>query len=68
MEPLLSILDGINMKEFLTTLITTLNDIEVKGKKNMDALLGCIVAAEHELAKIEAEETTGEIEESDNGE
>lgn len=56
------------MKEFLITLISTLNGIEVKGKKNMDSLLGCIMAAEHELAKIEAEETTGEIEESDDGE
>lgn len=48
------------MKEFLTTLIATLNDIEVKGKTNLDSLLGCIIAAEHELAKIQAEELTGE--------
>ena len=48
------------MKEFLKTLISTLNGIEVKGKDNMDSLLGCILAAEHELSKIEAEESTGE--------
>lgn len=56
------------MNEFLTTLITTLNGIEVKGKANMDALLGCILAAEHELAKLRAEESTGEAEVIDDGE
>ena len=48
------------MEEFLTTLISTLNDIEVKGKSNMDSLLGCILACEHELSKIQAENATGE--------
>ena len=48
------------MEEFLNTLIATLGDIEVKGKANLDALLGCILAAEHELAKIKAENATGE--------
>lgn len=48
------------MEEFLTTLISTLNDIEVKGKSNMDSLLGCILACEHELLKIRAENSTGE--------
>ena len=48
------------MDEFLRTLISTLSDIEVKGKSNMDKLLGCILAAEHELSKIEAEESIGE--------
>ena len=59
---------NITMNEFLTTLITTLNGIEVKGKANMDALLGCILAAEHELAKLRAEESTGEAEVIDDGE
>lgn len=54
--------------EFLQTLIATLNDIEVKGKQNMDRLLGCILACEHELAKIQAEESTGETEVVDNAE
>ena len=48
------------MRDFLETLIATLNGIEIKGKDNMDALLGCIVAAERELAKLNAEESTGE--------
>lgn len=48
------------MKEFLETLIATLNSIEVKGKDNLDAVLGCIMAAEHQLAKIQAEISTGE--------
>ena len=48
------------MEEFLITLISTLNDIEVKGTSNMDSLLGCIPACEHELAKIQAENATGE--------
>ena len=51
------------MEEFLTTLIATLNTIEVKGKDNMDKLLGCIFTAEHQLAKIRAEESTGEVSE-----
>lgn len=48
------------MKEFLLTLINTLNSVEVKGKSNLDAILACIVAAERELAKIDAEESVGE--------
>ena len=48
------------MEDFFESLISTLNDIEVKGKANLDALLGCILAAEHELAKIQAENATGE--------
>ena len=48
------------MEQFLTTLLATLNDIEVKGKANLDSLLGCILACEHELAKIHAEEQAGE--------
>ena len=48
------------MEEFLMKLIITLNDIEVKGKENLDSLLGCILACEHELAKIRAENSTGE--------
>ena len=44
------------MKEFLERLAMSLNSIEVKGKDNLDTLLGCIMAIEHELAKINAEE------------
>lgn len=48
------------MKEFLYTLLRSLDAIEVKGKSNMDILLGCMNAVEHEIAKIEAEESAGE--------
>lgn len=51
------------MEEFLTTLIATLNTIEVKGKDNMDKLLGCIMVCEHHLANIRAKESTGEVSE-----
>lgn len=44
------------MKEFLANLLKSLDRIEVKGKDNMDIMLGCIVAIENVIAKIEAEE------------
>lgn len=34
------------MKKLVNALIVSLNEIEVKGKKNMDTLLGCIQALE----------------------
>lgn len=37
---------GIDMEEFLKTLLSSLNSIEVKGKDNIDILLGCILAVE----------------------
>ena len=55
------------MKEFLTSLLVTLNRIEVKGKDNIGSLLGCIFAVENELAKINAEESTGETEVTADG-
>ena len=47
---------------FLQRLIFSLNLIEVKGRDNMDALLGCIVECEKELQRIREEkvETNGE--------
>ena len=48
------------MEEFLLKLLNTLNNIEVKGKDNLNRLLICIFEAEHELAKIQAENVTGE--------
>lgn len=47
------------MIDFLKTLLRSLGSIEVKGRENMDLLLGCIIAVERMIAKIEAEETTG---------
>lgn len=34
--------------------ISTLNDVEVKGKKNLDKLLGCINALESVVQVMEA--------------
>lgn len=50
------------MEEFLQRLIYSLNLIEVKGRDNMDALLGCIVECEKALQRIREEkvETNGE--------
>lgn len=42
-------------EEFLQRLIYSLNLIEVKGRDNMDALLGCIVECEKELRRIREE-------------
>lgn len=53
------------MEEFLRTLIATLNTVEVKGKDNMDKLLGCIFMAEHQLAKIRTEESTEVVSEGE---
>lgn len=47
------------MVRTLKTLISTLNSVEVKGKDNMDMLLGCILTLEHmvqELSKTKSEE------------
>ena len=43
------------MKEFLNTLLKSLNMIEVKGKGNIDILLGCIMATEQMIAKLSEE-------------
>lgn len=46
------------MKEFLTALLQSLNQIEVKGKDNMDVLLGCIFAIEKKISEIDAGDKT----------
>ena len=43
-----------DMEEFLNALIKSLCMIEVKGKDNMNILLGCILAAEEMKAKLAA--------------
>lgn len=48
------------MEEFLKTLIYTLNNIEVKGKENLDRLLATIMAAERKLEELSEEEDNGE--------
>jgi hypothetical protein len=41
------------MKEFLERLLQSLNEIEVKGKANIDILLGCMMAIERAIAQTE---------------
>lgn len=53
------------MKEFLDQLLSSLNQIEVKGKSNMDILLGCIMAVEKAIGQINA--SAKDKEEEDNG-
>ena len=48
------------MKDFLTSLLKTLNCIEVKGKDNVNYLLGCILAVENAIKQIEEESSKGE--------
>ena len=51
------------METFLKTLLESLNRIEVKGKENIDILLGCIIAIENALEQLnnpqKEEETDG---------
>ena len=51
----------LNMTEFLRALSRTLNNIEVKGKDNLDMLLGSIMAIEDMIAKIEKSENKQEV-------
>lgn len=44
------------MKNFLITLLNSLETIEVKGKSNLDTLLGCMMAIEREIARLEETE------------
>lgn len=43
------------MEQFLKSLLISLNSIEVKGRENMDYLLGAIIAIESMLNQIEAQ-------------
>lgn len=51
------------MKEFLETLIRSLNGIEVKGRDNLELLLGSIMAAEQKLFELNTEESEESAEE-----
>ena len=44
------------MKEFLERLLQSLNEIEVKGKTNIDILLGCMMAVEQAIKQMEEKE------------
>lgn len=49
------------MIDFLNNLLKSLNSIEVKGKNNMDVLLGCMVAIERAIKELdEAQEEQAE--------
>jgi len=56
------------MEEFLTKLILTLNEVEVKGEDNLMKMIVCISEAKHELSKIQAENATGEDGDTIDGE
>ena len=43
------------MEEYLEKLLKSLNQLEVKGKGNIDILLGCIMATEQMIAKLSEE-------------
>ena len=43
------------MENFLKTLLSSLNGLEVKGKDNLDILLGCMFAIEKKIKEIEDE-------------
>ena len=45
----------------LRLVLNTLNDVEVKGKDNLDRLLGCINALETALQNLEALDTATEV-------
>ena len=45
----------------LRLVLNTLNDVEVKGKDNLDRLLGCINALETALQSLEALDTSTEV-------
>ena len=47
--------------------IATLNDIEIKGKDNMDKLLGCIMAMEGLAQQMEQPATEEPMKEEANG-
>lgn len=50
-----------NDKNTLRAVVNTLNTIEVKGRENMDRLLGCIMALEHIMAQQEEPQDGPEI-------
>lgn len=41
------------MKELLKSILATLETVEVKGKTNMDRMLGCMMTLEELIGKLE---------------
>lgn len=54
------------MKRIIQSLIATLGKIEVRGKDNLDMLLGCIQTLEKLLAILEEQEKEGAGNEAEN--
>lgn len=56
------------MKEIFDKLIHSLGRVEVRGKENLDILLGCIQTLEHlrDMIKIETREIEPEEDKSDD--
>lgn len=52
--------------QLMRNIINTLNNVEVKGKENLDKLLGCINALESML-KVEEIQQQKDCEAMDNG-
>jgi len=44
------------MKDFLKTLLASLDSLTVKGKENMDILLGCMMAIEKAIEQLDKED------------
>ena len=42
------------MKDFLANLYASLDNLTVKGRDNLDILLGCMMAIEQKIAEINA--------------
>lgn len=49
------------MRDFLYNVYLSLCKVEVKGKENMDILLGCILAIEQKISEIDAEPDKKEV-------
>lgn len=46
------------METFLIQLLESLNRIEIKGKDNLDILLGCMMAIENAISQLNTPEET----------
>ena len=56
------------MNQTLQIILNTLNQIEVKGKANIDKLLGVIIAVEQLIATMKQQATPAEDEPNGEGE
>ena len=47
------------MEEFLRSLLRSLDQLEVRGRENLDIVLGCMMAIEQVLTQIQKNEEEG---------